>query len=170
MKQLLDTIIEATFKANSFFSKRPIRPAPGPPASPDELRQLDAFLAGKGLQAPPGYRSFLSVYNGIENLLAKRYSLLSIEQVIGGKYELLEENEEEYPHLCQFVLAAGNTSNFMGFDIRTPASGNGYEVAEITAEGKEWRYASFAAFLQAYLANTEQAIREEEADRANLKP
>jgi hypothetical protein len=170
MKQLLDQIIEATYKANAFFSKRPIRPTPGPPATAADLRRLDAHLASKGFQAPVSYKAALSAYNGIEHFLGRNYSLLSIDAIVGGKYEILEENEEEFPNLCGFVIAAGNTPTFMGFDTSTSPKGDGYEVSQVSDEGSEWRCKSFEAFLKQLLANLEQTIREEEADRANLKP
>lgn len=170
MKKLLDQLIEVTHKARAFYSKRPIRPTPRDPAGADDLRRLDVHLASKGLKAPASYKSFLSAYNGIEDLFARRFSLLSIDEVVGKKYEILEENEEELPNLCEFVIAAGDTSEFIGFDISTSATGDGYEVVEITAEGKESRHKSFESFLTDLLANLEQAIRDEEKDRANLKP
>ena len=170
MKQLLDQFIEAKYKSNTFFSKRPIRPNPRGPASADELRRLDAHLSSKGLQAPDSYKACLAVYNGIENLFGRRYSLLSIDEIVGKQYELLEENEEEYPNLGAFVIGAGETSYFMGFDTSTPVTGKGYELAEITDKGAQWRFKSFEDFLTGMVADLEKTIRDEEQDRKNLKP
>jgi hypothetical protein len=168
MKELLDRIIEAKYKENSFFYDNPIRPKPGGPANGDDLRQLDLYLAAKGLTAPKAYRLFLSVYNGIEHVLGPSYSLLPVGAVIGEQYDILEENIEEFPNYCEFVIAAGNTPNFIGFDINTSSAEGGYEVVEVAADGGEWRLKNFEDFLISYLAVLERNILAQEKDRENL--
>jgi len=170
MKTLLDKIIEATYKANRFFDEDAQKPRPNGPASADDLRRLDAYLSAKKLVAPLSYKSFLSIYNGIPNLLGDSYSLLSIDDVIGENYSLMKEDIDKYPNLCQFVFAAGDTPNFMGFDVSKSNPEHGYEVAEITAEGGELKSKSFEEFLTSLLGNLEETIQGEEKDRENLGP
>ena len=160
MKELLDKTIEANYKADTFFYKKPIRAKPHGPASVTDLRRLDDFLAKSGLRAPSSYKSCLSVYNGIEGFLAPDYSLLSVDEVITRTKEIAESYDPDYPDLVQFVIAASDM-NFMAFDVATSAAGEGYEVAEVTAEGKGPRYNNFRQFLTTFLANLEQTIRDQ---------
>jgi hypothetical protein len=170
MKALLDRIIEARYLANTFYYESPVRPRPNPPASPAELQRLDAYLASKGRVAPAAYKQFLSIYDGIENVLGRNYSLLSVDGVIHAKDAILEEIVEDFPNLCEFVIGAGNTPNILGFDVSTAPGGSGYEVAEISDTGDESRYASFEELLQRLLANLEKNILTQQKDRQNLPP
>src|SRR5215212_4600805 len=97
MKNLLDRIIVEKYRENSFFYDDPIEPAPGAPASEQELRLLDSHFAAKGFKTPASYRLFLSVYNGIDNVLAPDYSLLSASKVIAENHGTIEELAEEFP-------------------------------------------------------------------------
>lgn len=169
MKELLDQTIEANYRADTFFYKKPVRAKPHGPASVADLRRLDAFLAPRGFKAPASYKSCLSVYNGIEGFLAPDYSLLSVDEVITKTKEISASYDQEYPDLVQFVIAAGDM-NFMAFDVATSAAGEGYEVGEVTAEGKGPRYKNFKHFLTKFLANLEQTISDQEKDRKKLKP
>jgi SMI1 / KNR4 family (SUKH-1) len=165
MKKLLDQIIDAKYEENTFFYAKPQRPRPNAPATDDDLRRLDTYLASKGLHAPPSYRMFLSIYNGIQNVLGDGYSLLSVDEVIEKKFTMMQENVDEFPTLCDFVIAAGDTPNFFGFDSATPAGGKGYQLVEISAEALQWRLVSFEDFLVALLAVMEKRIRAAQAAR-----
>jgi hypothetical protein len=170
MKALLDQIIEARYLANTFYYESPVRPQPNGPASAAELQRLDTWLASKGLVAPAAYKEFLSVYNGIENVLGRSYSLLSIDGVLQAKDAVLEEIVDDFPNICEFVIGAGNTPNILGFDVSTASGADGYEVAEISDTGDESRYTSFEEFLQRLLANLEKNILTQQRDRQNLPP
>lgn len=170
MKELLDKIIDATYRSDLFFYKKPVRPNPNAPASTADLRRLDEFLASQGLEMPPSYRSCLSIYNGIQGFLAPDYSLLSVDEVIAMTKLLSSRFDDEFPELVQFVIAGGDTPNFMAFDVTTAPAGEGYEVGEVTGEGRGVRYQSFQQFLIELLKNLEQTIREEQRDRKKLKP
>lgn len=166
----MDRIIEAKYIENTFFYDSPKRPKPGDPASEDDLRLLDRYLARNNLRAPNSYKLFLSIYNGIEHVLGESYSLLSVDAVVGEKYKILEENIVEFPELCKFVIAAGNTPNFIGFDIsNSPGEGN-YPVVEVAADGSQWKLKSFEDFLLSYLAVLERNISAQIKDRENLAP
>jgi len=168
MKELLDKTIEANYKADTFFYKKPVRAKPHGPATVADLRRLDAFLASRGFEAPASYKSCLSVYNGIEGFLAPDYALLSVDEVI-TKTKEISASYDQYPDLVQFVIAASDL-NFMAFDVATSAAGEGYEVGEVTAEGKGPRYKNFKQFLTVGLATLEKTIRDQEKDRKKLKP
>lgn len=168
MKELLDRIIEAKYKENCLFYDHPIRPRPGKPASEEDLKQLDQYLAKKGLKAPDSYRTFLSIYNGIEDVLESAFSLLPIRAVVGEEYDILEENIEDFPDYCEFVIAAGDTPSFIGFDISASSPDGEYEVVWVSPEGDEWRSKNFEEFLASYLAILERNVRAEEKDRENL--
>jgi hypothetical protein len=170
MQALLDRIIEARYKANTFYYQNPVRPRPKGPASAADLQRLDTYLAAKGFVAPAAYRTFLSIYNGIDNILGLRYSLLSIDDIVISRYTVLEEIAEDFPSVSQFVIGAGDTPNVLGFDVSTSPAGDGYEVVEISDTGDEWRCASFEEFLHRLLANLEGNIRAQEGDRQNLPP
>jgi len=169
MKELLDKLIDAKYKADTFYYRKPVRARPHGPATVADLRRLDAFLASHKLKAPASYKSFLSVHNGIEGFLSPDYSLLSVDEVIARSKHLSAKLGKDYPDLVQFVIAEGDL-NFMAFDVTTSAAGEGYEVAEITAEGRGQSYKSFKKFLTDFLGNLEQTIRQEEKDRKKLKP
>lgn len=168
MKQLLDSIIEAKYKVGHFYRANPVRPLPGEPASQSDLERLDVHLASHGLHAPESYRLALSVYNGVEHMLANEYSLLSVNAVVNHEYDLLPEMNEYFPSCCHFVLAAGNTSAFIGFDVDAPTTDGGYEVVSITPEGTSSRKGSFQDFLEGYLAALRKKIASEEKDRQSL--
>jgi len=170
MKELLDRIVEVTYKADTFLYKKPVKAKPNAPASAADLRRLDAFLASHGFKAPASYKSCLSVYNGIQRFLSPEYSLFSVDEVIATTKLLSSRFDKEFPDLVQFVIAGGDTPNFMAFDVTTSAAGEGYEVGEVTGEGRGFRYKNFNKFLTELLANLEQTIREEEKDRKKLKP
>lgn len=170
MKELLDQIIETNYKADAFFYKKPIRALPNGPARVADLRRLDAFLASRGLEAPASYKSCLSVYDGIKGFLSPEYSLFSVDEVIERTEVWYSRFDDELPDLVQFVFAGGDTPNFMAFDVTTSSAGEGYEVSEVTGEGRGHRYKSFKKFLTELLATLEQTIRQEEKDRKKLKP
>lgn len=170
MRSLLDSVIEAKYQENTFFYDDPIRPKPGPPASENDLRELDAFLGSKGLRAPKDYRLFLSIYNGIENLLSPDCSLLTIAGVIAARYGIIEELADEFPNCVEFVIGAGNTPEFVGFDIGTGSADGDYEVAWVTGDMNEWRSNSFRDFLARYLAILEKRVSAQKKDRENLAP
>jgi len=168
MKELLDRIIQAKYEENRYFYDDPTRPRPGKPATADDLRQLDAYLAKKGLEAPADYKLFLSIYDGIDEVFGRSYALLSVREVVADEYDLLPENVEEFPSYCEFVIATGDTPNFFGFDVSTSAADGGYEVVEVDADGGEWRLKNFADFLVSYLAVLEQRVENERRDREGL--
>jgi hypothetical protein len=168
MKELLDRIIDAKYRENTFYYDEPERPEPGPPAGAETLSRLDAYLAGKGLRIPPSYREFLGIYDGIKGVLGPGYSLLPVHAVVEEAYDVLPENQKEFPNLCEFVFAAGDTLNFMGFDVATGAADGEYEAVEVDADGGEWRHRSFRAFLEAYLEVLRGRVAAEEQDRQNL--
>jgi hypothetical protein len=168
MKNLLDAIIEAKYKQNTFLYREPIRPRPGPPATTNGLRQLDKHLEDLGLVAPSSYLMALSIYDGIEHFLGKGYSLLSVSEVIAGKQDFFPEDLEEFPDCCQFVIAAGKDPGFMGFDKSSSTSDGGYELVEVSPEGAEWRLKNFDDFLIEYLSVLKKSIEAEEKDRENL--
>jgi hypothetical protein len=170
MKELLDKIVDVTYKADSFLYKTPVKAKPNGPASGADLRRLDAFLGTHGFRAPASYRTCLSVYNGIRGFLSPDYSLLSVDEVIAKTKLLSSRYDDEFPDLVQFVIAAGETPKFMAFDVTTSADGEGYEVGEVTGEGRGFRYKNFKKFLTELLRNLEQTVRDEEKDRKKLKP
>jgi hypothetical protein len=170
MKELLDQIIETNFKADAFYFKKPIRATPNGPASAADLRRLDAFLAAHKLEAPASYKSCLSVYNGIKGFVAPDFSLFSVDEVIERTTTWYSRFDDELPDLVQFVIAGGDTPNFTAFDVTTSSAGEGYEVGEVTGEGRGQRYRNFKKFLTESLATLEQTIRQEEKDRKKLKP
>jgi hypothetical protein len=169
MKELLDRIIEANYKADAFFYKKPVKATPNAPASVEDLRRLDAFLAARGLEGPASYKSCLAVYNGIEGFLSPDYALLSVDGVIAKTKQFSARFDQEYPDLVRFVFATDDMS-FMAFDVTTSSAGDGYEVGEVTLEGRGPRYDSFTHFLTKFLANLEQTVREQQKDRKKLKP
>jgi hypothetical protein len=168
MRELLDSIIEAKYRVGRFYRENPVRPLPGEPASQSDLERLDIHLASQGLHAPESYRLALSVYNGVKHMLANEYSLLSLDAVVNHDYDLLPEMHEYFPSCCRFVLAAGNTSAFIGFDVDAPASDGGYEVVSITPEGTSSRKKNFQEFLEGYRAALQRKIASEEKDRQGL--
>jgi hypothetical protein len=170
MKDLLDRIIEAKYKENSFFYDHPVRPKPGAPADEYQLGQLDDYLARKGLRVPPGYREYLSIYNGIESVFNYSLSLLPVAEVMRDDHGIVEETIDEFPTCCQFVIAAGNTPEFIAFDTATWHTELGYEAVWVTADTTEWRQKSFEDLLTSYLDVLERNISAQENDRKNLQP
>jgi hypothetical protein len=170
MKHLLDQIIEMKYQVNTFFYEDPVRPLPGRPASEQDLDQLEGHLTQKGLKAPTDYRLFLSVYNGIKDVLGPAYSLLSLQDVIAEQHGIIEELAEEFPSCVKFVIGAGNTPELTGFDVSTSPEDGNYEVTWISAEANEWRSKNFQDFLVKYLALLERRVSLQKKDRENLKP
>lgn len=170
MKKLLDRIIEAKYQENSFFYDDPERPKPGTPASELDLRELDVFLAKKGLKAPNDYRSFLMTYNGIRHVLSPELSLLPAAAVLTAKANVIQELAEEFPSCADFVIGAGSTPEFVAFDINAVSAEGDFEVVWISGDMNEWRSKSFREFLERYLAILESRVFKERKDRENLKP
>jgi hypothetical protein len=168
MKELLDRLIEAKYKENSFFYDKPIKPKPGEPPSKLELQQLESHLVKKGFKVPYSYKQYLSIYNGIENLFDRKFSLLSISEIVKEEFEILEENIEEFPSCCEFVIGAGDTPEFIGFDVSKFSGNDGYQVVWIADNGEEWRLNSFEDFLTNYLSILERNVLIQEKDRENL--
>lgn len=168
VKDLVDQIIEAEYKVNSFYDEQPTRPKGNKSASNLELEQLDSHLAKKGFIAPDIYIKMLSVYNGVENLFADSFSLMSINEVIEEDYGILDEMIDDFPSCCEFVIAGGNTTEFIGFDISESSEDGGYQVVWVSDEGDEWRSENFEAFLKDYLLQLESNILSQEKDRKNL--
>lgn len=169
IKELLDRIIETKFKENGFFYANPVRPQPGLPASDAQLRALDAYLAKRGLTAPASYRRFLSIYNGIEQVLGPFLSLLPVERVILDDHGLMEEMIEEFPNCSQFIIGAGDMADIVAFDTSNSPDAD-YEVVWITGDAREWRLKNFDEFLASYLATLERNVLAQQKDRENLAP
>ena len=170
MKELLDRLIEVTHKENSYYQDAPVKPMPGKPATQKELQRLDACLAKKGLIAPPAYKEFLSIYNGIGHLFDFEFGLLSIQEIVTENFSFPTWIYKEAPNLTQFMIAAGNTPAFKVFDSNTPSKGEGYEVVSISPDGDEWRAKNFKEFLNLMLKGSEGSVKAEEKDRKNLEP
>jgi hypothetical protein len=94
--------------------------------------------------------------------------LLPVRNVIKNEFEFFEEDLEDFPSCCQFMIASAKTHTFMSFDVSSSSEGAGYEVVEVSSEGTEYRTANFEDFITKYLATLEQTIAEEEKDRQNL--
>lgn len=169
IKLLLDSIIEASYELDGFYRETPHRPKPGNPASATELKRLDAHLAKLGFRAPQSYRQALSIYNGIEDMLGTRYSLLSIDAVINKDYKLIPEMVQDYPSSSSFVICAGNTPDFVGFDVDTAADDGDYEVVWVMGDGSMSRDDNFESFLNGYLGALKKNIADEKKDRVKLK-
>jgi hypothetical protein len=169
VKVLLDSIVEAKYEVGSFFRENPTRPKVGKPAGAPQLERLDKHLAKLGLHAPESYRVVLSIYNGIEDMLGQGYSLLSIDAVIDQDYELIPEMVKDFPSCSRFVICAGNTSDFVGFDTDTAAGDGDFEVVTVRGDGSTSRADNFESFLEKYLAALRKAIAAEKRDRDKLK-
>jgi hypothetical protein len=168
MRQLLDSIVEARRKEDSFLYEQPVFPEPGPPASESDLLRLDTHLASLGLQVPESYRMAMSIYNGIDHLFEEDFGLLPIDAVVERRYNLLRALEKMVPNCCRFVIAAGNVPDIIGFDTSAPAADGGYEVVSVGSDGSQWRTPTFEKFLTEYLAVRQEAIASEEKDRQGL--
>lgn len=168
MKETLDSIMKAKFKADSFFFEEPPRPKAGKPATLESLRELDHHFTELGLKVPASYRLALSIYDGIENFLGEGYNLLPVRDVIRNEFEFFEEDLVEFPNCCQFLIASAKTHAFMSFDVSSSSEGAGYQVVEVSSEGTEYRTDNFDNFINKYLATLEETIADEEKDRQNL--
>ena len=111
----------------------------------------------------------MSIYNGIEDMLGRRYSLLSIDAVINQEYELMDEMVKDYPSSSSFVICAGDTADFVGFDVDTAEDDGDYEVVTVRGDGSMSQDDNFESFLKSYLAAIKENITDEKKDRAKLK-
>lgn len=170
VRELVDRLIEAKFKENSYYYDEPVRPKAHAPAGPLELAALDDFLVQRGLRMPHAYRLFLSTCNGIDALLGPSMSLFSAQEVARDDHGIIEEMAEEYPSCSQFIVGGGNTPDILAFDVATLDEERGYEVVWITGDASVTRWKNFEDFLVSHLAVLERNVANEQKDRENLPP
>jgi hypothetical protein len=166
MKLLIDEITETKFQLDRFYEDKPDRAIPGPPASDRDLRDLEAHLRRRHLPFPPSYRLLLSVYDGVRSPFDDPgLSLLSARGVIQGEYSV---DPQDFPTLSRFVIAAGNTPEFISFDPERAGPTGEMQVVHINSEGLEVRGDDLVQFLRDYLEYLQNALRLNRADREKL--
>lgn len=167
MRNTLVETLELQSKNAQFRKRRPADAHLSPPVSEEELRALDTHLASQGLSAPPSYRQFLLISNGIADYMQlSRLSLRSARQVV-EEYESDEEYEDFAP-LHEFVISTGNTSDFLAFDRRTLTSDGEMAVVLVNGRGETTDYANFCTFLSEQRTFQSDVWEVNSADRDNL--
>jgi hypothetical protein len=167
MKKLLDELIAARHQANGYYDEKSIPPSANPPAPPQDLAMLTTVLRQKNLSFPPSYRQLLSVYNGIYRLFEEpALTLLSARDVALGKHDILAK---DFPELSRFVIAAGDTSEFISFDPAIVDAQGEMGVVHVNGYGDETRGDNLMQFLLDYQEYLKNVIDGNKADRDALK-
>jgi len=161
LKSVVQEVVDLQHKANLVYGIKPDKPEPNPPASDDEIEELKAELKRRGLPLPPSYRQFLAVSNGIRAFIAE-LNLLSAKGVL---QPVKEELEEDFPSLSRFVVANGNTSEFISLDPDTVDANGEMEAVWMMEDGGEFRYANFATLLTSLRDQLRKTVKLAKADR-----
>jgi hypothetical protein len=164
MKRLVDDIVKTKEILNGFYGIEPARPVPGAPAPSKELDALEKTLRRRGLPFPPSYRAFLAAHNGIEGFNAA-LNLVSAKAVTEPVDKALES---DFPTLSKFVIARGNTPEFISLDPETAKGDGEMEVVWVMGDGGQFRYPNFGTFLRSLHDELQKTLAQEEADRKNL--
>lgn len=164
VKRLVDDIVKTKEILNRFYEIEPARPVPGAPTPPKELDGLEKTLRRRGLPSPPSYRAFLAAHNGIKAFNAA-LNLLSAKEVTEPVDKALES---DFPTLSKFMIARGNTPEFISLDPETANSDGEMEVVWVMGDGGEFRYPNFGAFLRTLRDELQKTLAQEEADRKGL--
>jgi hypothetical protein len=116
------------------------------PASTEALARLATHLSANGLRFPPSYRQFLSITDGIDDLM-DRYgvSFRSADEVIA---ESASDRAWAWTPVHRFVIASGNSNSFVGFDPRTVAPDGEMHAVLFNDKGEENEADSLTQFLQ----------------------
>jgi hypothetical protein len=116
------------------------------PASTEALARLATNLRANGLHFPPSYRQFLSITDGIDDLM-DRYgvSFRPADEVIAG---LANRQAWTWTPVHRFVIASGNSNSFIGFDPRTVAPDGEMRAVLFNDKGEENEADSLPQFLQ----------------------
>ena len=166
MRQLIQETVGAQHRAAAFTPGAGLARLRAP-ASADALDRLAKYLSANGLRFPPSYRQFLSITDGIDDLM-DRYgvSFRSADEVIA---ESASDKAWARTPVHRFVIASGNSNSFVGFDPRTVAPDGEMHVVLIDDIGDEDESDSLEQFLREQLDFFEDVVSGEQADRAGLK-
>jgi len=164
LKQLIDDFVDIEEILNGYYGIEPARPLIRPPAPAKDLDSLEKYLLRRKLPFPPSYRAFLATCNGITGFDAD-LNLLSAKEVMNPVDMALES---DFPNLAIFVIAQGNTSAFISFDSESTDDAGEMEVVWVTEDGDEIRYPNFGTFLQMVRDQSQETLKQEQADRRNL--
>lgn len=164
MKELLDEIAESVFELDKYYSETPGRPIKGPPATSNQLAELERHWQ---ISLPPSYREALSAYNGMTSFYFD-IPLLSTQEIIEDVNDS-KTFEEFFPQLWRYLFAYGTESyDAFAFDPTRVSDDGEMEVVQIGEMGEQKRWQRFDLFLQDYLKKLKQDIENERADRAKL--
>ncbi|CAL8480009.1 SMI1/KNR4 family protein [Caballeronia sp. S22] len=138
------------------------------PVSAADLAALEAHCAHIGIAVPPSFRQFLQISDGVPDYM--RYvgmslrSALEIVESAGSD----EEEWDEYDPLHKFVIVAGDTAEFIAFDVHSIDTAGEPAVVWVGLRGDETTYANFEDLLWSQQRFQKDVLNANLADRANL--
>ena len=106
---------------------------------------------------------FLSIYNGIEFFFADEdLKLLTAREVTEGRHSV---PAYDFPTLSRFVIASGDTSEFISFDPDAATEGGELAVVHVNTHGDQLRASDWVKFLRNYLDYQSNVLQVNRADR-----
>lgn len=155
MKKLIHEIVELNKAVNVYYPGLS-DPEPGPPASDNDLLRLDTYFSQKNLSTPVSLRDALRVCNGAKHLYGEDFGLLSVDEIVSGAIEMVDEAIEEFPTATDIIIGGGSTGEFMGLDLSKKTHDGEIGVLSVTAD----LFARSAMSLVSYLETLHQTLTE----------
>lgn len=168
MQELLDQTLAAQSKNARFHRPQPPDAHLSTPASQADLSLLAGHAARLGTRIPPSYAQFLRLTDGIDDYMQlQRLSLRPAKGIVDAQEEDAEWDDFEPLH--EFVIASGDTSDFIAFDYTRADDAGEMPVVWIDGRGDRTEFDDFVAFLRAQLEFQQSLLMANEADRSGLR-